>query len=94
MIVPLWVITVFGVYLLTSLVASVWWASNIATTLNFMRTSIDKLETKIGSLDGYVTKPELVKEVTVLEKSIEASWKKIEKLEDSVNGKLMGGNHG
>ena len=81
MIIPTWLTTAFGVYLLSTLIGSVWWASSIATTLNYMKESIDKLE---HSNVGYVQKPECIKDMANQEREISAQWKRIEKIENIV----------
>ena len=68
------IITLF-VFLLAQLIAGIWWASKMSTTLIFIKEQVDAL---VRSSTGFVTVVEHSKDVGRLEKSMEAIWKRLD----------------
>jgi hypothetical protein len=56
-------------------VVSVWWASKITTTLEFMRQTIERME---KHQDGYYSKEEAVREFTKVGGQLVGMWARID----------------
>lgn len=79
--IPLWLANAFGLYLFAQLVAAIWWASNISTTLTYMRESISKMESHIALTDSnYASRVDVAKDLAFRDQQLIAVWKKIDSL--------------
>jgi len=68
------IITLF-VFLLAQLIAGVWWASKMSTTLLFIKEQMDAL---VKANAGYVTIADHAKDIGHLEKSLDAVWERLD----------------
>lgn len=66
--------------LLGNIIATVWWASKITTTLVLLKSTVDELNIERKAM---ATKEELIREVAVMNKEMTAVWKKVDYMNDS-----------
>lgn len=75
-----------GLFLLTHIMTTIWWASKTNTILDIVQKDLKEL---IGEIKAtrqiFVTKEEYAKDHGILEKENKAMWDSIEKLRDTVN---------
>lgn len=81
-------ITIF-IFMLTHLIGSIWWASQITTTLDFMKESVDIMTKAIIKHEStYYSKEEAAKDFAYRDKEIEAIWRKLDTI-PSGNGHVI-----
>lgn len=74
-----------GIYLVTNLVATVWWASSVNTLLKTLNTELRDLIGEFKAMkESYVKKEEIIRENLHLNAKIDAAWKRLDKLQEKM----------
>jgi len=76
------VVVTLGLFLLTHLVASVWWASKVNTLLSILKIEVETILVEIKDMRAqYVLKSDYMHKISNIEQSQKAVWKKIDEMQ-------------
>lgn len=79
----IFIMTAFGMTVVTHIVATVWWASKVNTTLQIVVQDVSLLVVELKSMkDTYVTQKEFIKAVNDGDKHRDAMWKRLDEIRD------------
>ena len=68
-----------GIFVAGHLGITIWWASKVSTTLNFVQTELRELVTELKSIkEIYMKREDVIRELSLVEKEQKAIWKKID----------------
>ena len=77
-----------SIFVLTNVLASVWWASKINTLLGIVQSKLDEIVIELkASHEVYFTKAEALRELAIAEKEHRALWKRFDEIAVKVEQK-------
>lgn len=71
-----------AIFVLGHLFVTIWWASRVNVTLEFVQKNLTELVVQLKSMESIYAKKE---DLIVINKSLEASWKKLDKIQEQIN---------
>ena len=75
-----------AIFLLIHLIASVWWAAAITTTLKILQRDFAEMNANVSMMkELYIKKEDYNTRVAIIDREREAMWKKIDKLNEKMN---------
>ena len=76
------ILITLGIFLVTQIVVTVWWASRVNTLLGLVQEDVKAMALEFkASSERYVRKEDCVKHLSICEKEHGAIWKKLDKIE-------------
>jgi hypothetical protein len=67
------------IFLIVQLGTAIWWASKVSATLGFIAAGLSRVEQCTSGMDDkYLRKTDAAEKHAVMEKSIEAIWKRLD----------------
>jgi cell shape-determining protein MreC len=74
------------IFVITHVVATVWWASKMNTLMQVVQTSLHELVVEVKAMkEIFITKEDVTRELVSLENENKAQWKKIDYLTEKFN---------
>ena len=75
------IIATMFIFLITHIIATVWWASSVNTTLKVVLRDVGDLVLELRTMKNmYVRKEDHSKDIAIIEKNQEAVWKKLDSI--------------
>jgi hypothetical protein len=80
------IVITLGIFVVTHIIITVWWASRVNTLLDIVQAKLGEIVVELKRMEhAYVTKEDAARELAIAEKEHKAIWKRLDELQTSAS---------